>query len=85
MAKKQRGRPAGSRNGKYEVGASTPSRCKSCGSTERTPYFATNETAHRGIHDGEPYTHIVWRRTKCLHCGQLRTDRALENRKRPAE
>lgn len=58
------------------------SRCEKCGSTERTPYRSTKE---RQIHGrdhvtGLPYTHVVWRRTQCLNCKQMRVDRTFENR-----
>ena len=41
----------------------------------------TAEQAFRGVHNGQPFTHIVRRRTKCLDCGQFRVDRAYENRR----
>jgi hypothetical protein len=30
--------------------------------------------------EGQPFTHTVWRRTKCADCGQFRVDRHRENR-----
>jgi hypothetical protein len=56
------------------------SRCRKCGSTERTGYGHTREHAYAGLYDGKPYTHVVWRRTSCAKCGQVRDDRTLENR-----
>jgi len=32
------------------------------------------------VDNGQPFTHIVRRRMKCLDCGQFREDRACENR-----
>jgi hypothetical protein len=57
-----------------------PSRCQSCGSTEREKYFCTTTRAIAGSHDGQPYTHIVWRRTRCKACGQVRIDKSYEHR-----
>ncbi|KKL70280.1 hypothetical protein LCGC14_2106490 [marine sediment metagenome] len=51
-----------------------------CGSTRRSDYYGKIEQASRGRHDGQPFTHIARRRTKCLDCGQLRVDRSYENR-----
>lgn len=31
-----------------------------------------------------PYTHVVWRKTQCRACGQVRVDRHVENRRRAA-
>lgn len=60
-----------------------PSRCTRCGSTARTGYSGTTEVA-RAIPgetpEGKPYTHIVWRRTCCRDCGQVRCDKSFENR-----
>ena len=58
-------------------------RCPRCGSTARSKYVAVRSLAMNGTApDGQPYTHIVWRRTQCQNeaCGQHRTDRFLENR-----
>lgn len=62
--------------------AASLTRCPACGSTERAPYSAApHEQASRGLTpDGEPFTHIIRRRTSCLNCGQCRIDRAYENR-----
>ena len=66
--------------GKADVITVEPSRCKRCGSTRRGDYYGKTEQAFRGEHNGQPFTHIVRRRTKCLDCGQVRIDRAYENR-----
>lgn len=60
------------------------SRCKRCGSTERSKYFRTTEMeAPNGRGPlGEPATHIVWRACKCESCGQHRIDKFVENRVR---
>lgn len=56
-------------------------KCPTCGSTERERYFHTVERAIAGVdRDGKHYTHVVWRRTRCANCGQIRIDRSYENR-----
>ena len=35
----------------------------------------------RGVHEGKPFTHVVFRRTRCLDCGQCRVDREWVNEK----
>lgn len=86
MAKKRTqqktpGRPAGSPN-EQAVQTTVPiSRCPKCGSTERVPYYNRRERAISGVTpDGHPYTHVVWRRTRCENCGQVRDDRTYEQR-----
>lgn len=77
------GRPAGSKNNPVDTVEAKATRCKECGSTEREKYFNRREFESAGVdvHTGEPYTHTVWRRTKCMNCGQHRVDRHRENRK----
>lgn len=77
--KKQPGRPVGAGN-VVDVVTVAPSRCRKCQSTDRTPYTNTVERAIEGLQDGQPYTHILWRATKCAACGQSRRDRCFENR-----
>jgi len=73
-------RTPGSKNIK-EVVPVEPSRCPDCGSTDRTGYVNTDAQEHPGTTaDGEPYTHIVRRRTICKNCGRHRIDRSYENR-----
>lgn len=56
-----------------------PSRCKKCNSTRRAEYKTKQVHNQGGIGpDGLPYTRIVRRLTKCLNCGQARTDRTYE-------
>ena len=74
------GRPKGSTNADPDVNTVEPSRCKRCGSTRRGDYYGKTEQAFQGVQNGLPFTHIVRRRTKCLDCGQVRIDRAYENR-----
>ena len=74
------GRPKGSTNTDADVVHVEPSRCRRCGSTRRGDYYGKTEQAFCGKHNGQPFTHIVRRRTKCLDCGQVRIDRAYENR-----
>lgn len=78
---KQKGRPKGAKNVSENQTVVLP-QCGSCGSSERTPYQKVNEVEHGGkTAEGEEYTHIVFKRTKCKNCGQQRVDRIRENRK----
>lgn len=57
------------------------SRCPKCQSTERERYFKTVEVAIGGRElDGNEYTHVVRRWTRCKACGQARIDRSCEYR-----
>ena len=87
MPAQSKGRPQGSANKKPDYVTVAPSRCKKCGSTNRTPYTTRQEHEIAGLDAaGNEYTHIVWRRTSCANCGQFRIDRTTENRppERPA-
>ena len=54
-------------------------RCKNCGSTDRTGYANRRELRHEGTTpDGLPYNLVVWRDTRCAACLQLRCDRHYE-------
>lgn len=58
-------------------------RCQkdNCNSTEREPYFGVIERYLPGRDEnGLPYTHVIWRRTRCKKCGQARRDISRENR-----
>ena len=78
---KKSGRPKGSENRDYDYVVAQPTRCRQCNSTERTDYENTTTTAASGIDAaGQPYTHVVHRRTKCTACGQWRIDKSFENR-----
>lgn len=60
------------------------SRCPKCHSTERTEYYGTIRRPLVGIDSlGRAYTHVIWRRTKCLSCGQFRIDKTYENHAAP--
>ena len=78
--RRKRGRPAGAKTGNYEAAETVATQCPKCGSSNRTPYFGTVEREIDGMKDGQTFTHVVWRRTKCVDCGQLRQDRTYENR-----
>lgn len=82
QADDSKGRPAGSENRQYDYVDASVTRCRKCGSTERTRYEQTRELSQDGTTpDGLPFTHVVWRRTCCKACGQWRIDRFYENRK----
>lgn len=63
-----------------------PSKCKAvkddgeiCGSTRRADYHNVTRVYHAGeLPDGTPFDTIIFRRTKCLDCGQARVDRSYE-------
>lgn len=80
-ARKTKGRPKGSKNHDVDQVDGELTRCARCGSTNRSKYFSKTERQIAGtdVH-GKPYTHIVWRRTRCLDCGQHRVDVHRENR-----
>lgn len=66
---------------KPEVVVTSVTRCAKCGSTDRLPYFGTITKPISGLDpDGNPFTHVIWRRTRCKSCGQTRIDRHRENR-----
>ena len=79
--KKRPGRPAGTPAERRPVVEARPSRCPNCGSTERERYTRTTWQPIAGqTSDGEPFTHIACRWTRCSQCGQARVDRAFEQR-----
>jgi ferredoxin len=79
---KKRGRPPGSKTETKPVAAAVLSRCAKCGSTERAAYTNPTELEYAGTTaDGQPYTHVVYRSTKCLSCGQCRRDRTVVKRR----
>ena len=82
MAKKttrrRPGRPQGARNQQHDRVHVEVSRCRKCNSTERSPYTHKTTKAVSGERDGKPFNRIVWRRTKCLACGQARIDQMFE-------
>lgn len=83
MAQPTTGRPRGSRNQPANQTDGQLTRCAKCGSTEREPYQWKQEQEFAGTDGGgQPYTHIVRRRTRCAACGQMRIDRTFENRPR---
>lgn len=54
--------------------------CPKCKSTNRSKYSNRRAIAHGVVIDGITFTHVVWRNTKCLDCGQARVDKHHENR-----
>ena len=63
-------------------GVGDASRCPRCGSTERGAYGRPQELEFGGYGPaGKVVSHVVWRRCRCLSCGQWRIDRHYENRK----
>ena len=76
----KRGRPKGAKTLDRDVVEIIPACCQRCGSTTRRPYDKVRERAVPGNINGKQYTHVVWRRTACLACGQARVERHYENR-----
>ena len=72
-----RGRPKGAETKDRDTADVQLSRCRRCGSTERTPYYNKKELITRR---DPQFTHIVLRYTSCAACGQHRVDRTLEKR-----
>jgi predicted Zn-ribbon and HTH transcriptional regulator len=64
---------------KPHVNLVEPSACRVCGSTDRAAYHNVRTLDFPGeTPDGRKYTRVVFRRTKCLACGQVRDDKSLE-------
>ena len=77
---KKPGRPPGSNIKRRPAVDVTPSRCPKCGSTRRAPYSGTARVVnHSGVFAGHPYNRVIFRRAKCLDCGQWRVDREWVN------
>lgn len=82
----QKSKPLSAPRGKPPVVEAAVTECPRCHSTERERYFHTTERAIDGTtpasspEPGRPFTHVVWRRTRCKSCGQVRIDRFYENR-----
>lgn len=80
-AKRKPGRPPNSPTLERPHSVAHVSRCPACGSTDREKYQRATEQAYSGTDpQGNPYTHIIRRWTKCAKCGQARIDRHYENR-----
>lgn len=55
------------------------SRCPKCQSTDREAYHNVRELAIDSVTpDGERYNRVIWRRTRCKNCGQVRIDKSFE-------
>lgn len=77
---KERGRPAGSKNSPVGDVVIVP-QCPYCRSSDREPYRFVSCVEHGGhTAAGVEYSHVVRRRTRCLACNRVRTDKFLENR-----
>lgn len=80
--KSETGRPKGSKNKPLDHAQGELTRCQRCQSTNRNPYTSRVEQAYAGTTlGGQPYTHIVRRRTSCADCGQHRIDKHYEFRR----
>ena len=66
---KRRGRPPGAKTIK-DIVEVEPSRCKKCGSSNRTDY----QNVYFRDFPGLEFSRIYYRSCKCLDCGQARRD-----------
>ena len=77
---KKRGRPVGSKTAERDQQVVIESRCRRCGSTDREPYTNPRSVPGGGVApDGKSYTEVILSPTRCLQCGQSRTDRRYRN------
>ncbi len=67
-----KGRPTGSKNADVKVVVVQVTACPRCNSTKRAPYYNRRSLKTAG-------QIVVWRRTKCLECGQVRDDKHSES------
>lgn len=79
--KRRPGRPRGAKTRQRDTVNGAMTRCRACGSTERTPYHHRRVIEFGGETADGPYTHIIIRSTECKTCGQARVDRTFENRR----
>ena len=77
MAKKRKaGRPRGAKTKKAESVDTITSTCPKCGSSKRSKYTQHRRLDSSGrLPSGLVFCAVIWRRTKCLNCGQWRDDR----------
>jgi len=79
--KKTTGRPPGRSNDPPAIATRTNARCPKCASTERRALNIITERHLPGIApDGEPRTHVIWRRVKCKQCDRNYVEQSHENR-----
>lgn len=75
------GRPAGVTTTAAAIVATFPAACPRCQSTDRESIRIVRERAIAGtMPNGQPQTHIVWRRVRCNACGQYWIEREHQNR-----
>lgn len=78
---KKPGRPKGAKTQPRETVPAALSRCPRCQSTDRGPYTFARRVPHSGwTPEGEPFSEVVFRTTRCASCGQARIDRSYEFR-----
>ena len=69
--KKKAGRPVGTPNTKNTTVAVVPAACPRCSSTEREAVRIVRKRELPGTApNGQPRTHVVWRRVRCRNCRQ---------------
>lgn len=67
------GRPPGSPNRDFDIVEAHLTKCRRCGSTSRSAYQGRPEKAR--MNHSDKTIVIIWRRCKCLGCGQWRKDK----------
>ena len=75
---KKKGRPKGARTEDNPVVIVDVPKCPKCGSINRDNYSHTKTMDFNGIHNGQVYTKVIWRQTKCADCFQKRIDKFFE-------
>jgi len=72
----KRGRPKGAKTEDRPTVEVGTSKCSACGCTDRSAYTNQRSANIAGIHPTfGHYTTILWRRCRCLKCGQARDDK----------
>jgi predicted Zn-ribbon and HTH transcriptional regulator len=72
------------RKKKRELVEVEPSRCRKCGSTNRTSYLGNPQIQKiSGFKDGREYNEIHKKRTSCQNCGQHRFDKIYHQNNLP--
>lgn len=78
---RQVGRPVGTKNSEAMIVDLVPAACPRCKSTERASVCIVRERIQDGqAPNGQPRTHIIWRRVRCKSCGQYFIEMEHQNR-----
>lgn len=72
-----KGRPQGSKTADVPIVERVLPACPLCGSTNRRVVH-TKQLEYSGVHNGQDYNRVVWRRCKCLDCEGVRVEKSFE-------